>query len=122
MKKQIITFIVLALCTISGAIWIGYDVAHITDRDYETDTRIYETAAPDDKAAYAAKSADAEVVMYRLKAEYGYVTIYRADNSFYDRTDISMSVLPQKIQIEILHGIDLHSDRELYEFLETYST
>ena len=61
-------------------------------------------------------------VMYRLKAEYGCVSIYKADGGLYDKTDIQMSFLPQSVQIEIINIKDLYSDKELYDFLETYSS
>lgn len=122
MKKQIIIFIVLAVCVISGAIWIGYDAARITGHDYETDTREYEPAAIYQRASSADIPQIENAVLYRLKAEYGYVTIYKADGELYDNTDIRLSALPQKIQIEILNVKDLYSDKSLYEFLETYSS
>lgn len=50
MKKQIITFIVLAVCAIAGAVWIGYDTAGIYRHNYETDTREYEPAVQNRKS------------------------------------------------------------------------
>ncbi len=61
-------------------------------------------------------------LMYRLKAEYGCVSIYKADGGLYDKTDIQMSFLPQSVQIEVINIKDLYSDKELYDFLETYSS
>ena len=112
MKKQIITFIVLAVCAIAGAVWIGYDTAGIYRLNYETDTREYEPAVRNGKSPDSTKPTAEHKVMYRLKAEGG----------LYDNTDIQMSFLPQSVQIEVINIKDLYSDKELYDFLETYSS
>ncbi|MDD6235032.1 MAG: hypothetical protein PUB17_07645 [Lachnospiraceae bacterium] len=122
MRKQIITFIVLAAFVIAGAVWIGYDTARISEHNYETDTRDYEPAAWNRKLPDSPQPATERKIMYHLKAEYGYVSIYKADGKLYDNTDIRMSFLPQSVQIEIINVKDLYSDKELYEFLETYSS
>ena len=75
MKKQIITFIVLAVCAIAGAIGIGYDTAGIYRHNYETDTREYEPAVRNRKSPDSTEPAAEHKVMYRLKAEYGCVYI-----------------------------------------------
>lgn len=122
MRKQIITFIVLAAFVIAGAVWIGYDTAMISEHNYETDTRDYEPAAWNRKLPDSPLPATERKIMYHLKAEYGYVSIYKADGKLYDNTDIRMSFLPQSVQIEIINVKNLYSDKELYEFLETYSS
>ena len=66
MKKQIITFIVLAVCAIAGAVWIGYDTARIYRHNYETDTREYEPAVQNRKSPDSTEPTAEHKVMYRL--------------------------------------------------------
>ena len=82
----------------------------------------YEPAVQNRKSPDSTEPAAEHKVMYRLKAEYGCVSIYKADGGLYDKTDIQMSFLPQSVQIEIINIKDLYSDKELYDFLETYSS
>ena len=112
----------MAVCAIAGAIWIGYDTAGIYRHNYETDTREYKPAVQNRKSPDSTEPAAEHKVMYRLKAEYGCVSIYKADGGLYDKTDIQMSFLPQSVQIEVINIKDLYSDKELYDFLETYSS
>ncbi|MBD5158448.1 MAG: hypothetical protein HDT13_12545, partial [Butyrivibrio sp.] len=76
----------------------------------------------DPEDSEAAPVAAHETYVYLLKAERGYVVIFRGDGSFYDYTDISLYSLPREVQIEVLNTKKLTSQTELYDFLETYST
>lgn len=137
MKKPLILFIILVVCAAAGAVWIGYDAAKLGNEKYSVDTREYEpvsreAATAAHKETESSKTEDEKSVSqnitgdkaayYRLESEYGYVVIYNEDDSLYDKTDIKMSSLPRAVQIEILNGKELFSERELYDFLETYST
>ena len=135
MKKSLIAFIILAVFTAGGAVWIGYDTAKLRNGDYIADTREYEPVSQENKTVSDSKNdmktnsekavsanSDNNVVCYKLKAEYGYVVIYNPDGTLYDKSDIRLASLPRTLQIEILNGKDLFSQKELYNFLETYST
>lgn len=76
----------------------------------------------DSEDSKATPVAAHETYVYLLKAERGYVVIFRGDGSFYDYTDISLYSLPREVQIEVLNTKKLTSQTELYDFLETYST
>ena len=55
--------------------------------------------------------------------ENGYVTIYNSDlNTIYDYTDIPAAILPENIKNKLANRIDFQNIKELYEFLETYSS
>lgn len=55
--------------------------------------------------------------------ENGYVTIYESDlNSIYDYTDIAAISLPENVKQELSDRMDFQNIKELYEFLETYSS
>ena len=70
----------------------------------------------------AVKAASGEYVYY-LAEESGYVIIYQSDRqSVYEYTTIPVSDLPQEIQEELRAGKGVPGERELYEFLENYSS
>ncbi len=55
--------------------------------------------------------------------ENGYVTIYNSDlNTIYDYTDIPAAILPENIKEKLTNRLDFQNIKELYEFLETYSS
>lgn len=60
---------------------------------------------------------------YYLMEENGYVTIYLADQTtLYEYTNITMDMLPPYLQAEIQAGKSVAGERELYDFLENYSS
>lgn len=135
MKKVfIIKFVILAVLAAAGAAAMAYDLAKLkhgggnaVNREYKiisveiNDVTEAETPS-DSEDSKAAPVAAHETYVYLLKAERGYVVIFRGDGSFYDYTDISLYSLPREVQIEVLNTKKLTSQTELYDFLETYST
>lgn len=60
---------------------------------------------------------------FYLAEEFGYVIIYQSDmQSVYEYTTIPVSDLPQEIQEELRKGKGVPGERELYDFLENYSS
>lgn len=59
---------------------------------------------------------------YIIRVESGVLVIYGENGELYDRTSISLSLLPRDIQIKVLNGYFIGTARELYRLLETYST
>lgn len=71
------------------------------------------------------KTYQMEEVMdeYYAVLENGYVTIYLKDEStIYDYTDIAEADLPDYLVLSLKNGLHFHGLKELYEFLETYSS
>lgn len=67
--------------------------------------------------------AETEDFLYYLIEESGYVNIYLADRkTIYEYTNITMDMLPAALQSEISEGKGMTSERELYDFLENYSS
>lgn len=67
--------------------------------------------------------AETEDYLYYLIEEFGYVNIYLADReTIYEYTNITMDMLPAALQSEISEGKGMASERELYDFLENYSS
>lgn len=65
----------------------------------------------------------AKDVLYILKLEQERVVIYHANSGeIYDKTDITTDVIPENILQELSKGIPVYSLKELYDFLENYSS
>ncbi|MBR5508970.1 MAG: hypothetical protein IKV59_02835 [Lachnospiraceae bacterium] len=60
---------------------------------------------------------------YKLVNDNNYVTVYQLpENELYEYTDVIMDVLPVELQEEIHNGKYLKDERELYNFLENYTS
>ncbi len=87
----------------------------LSQKEPEAEKEEEQSAAPS-----AAKPVNYEFV---LCEEEGYVIVYYADKeTVYDTTDIRLEDLPANLQQEILEGKEMSSQRELYNFLESYSS
>lgn len=64
-----------------------------------------------------------EYGIFYLKEEAGYVMVYEQDKStLYEPTIIPISTLPEPLKSEISAGKYVKTLKELYSFLENYST
>ena len=60
---------------------------------------------------------------YYLAHLHGYVVVYYADkHTIYEVTDMELTTLPEEVQGEILEGKYIQDVKELYGFLENYSS
>ena len=60
---------------------------------------------------------------YYLVEEDGRVTIYRIEGrTLFEYTGITVDSLPEELQGEISHGKRVSGEKELYDFLENYSS
>ena len=60
---------------------------------------------------------------YYLVEEDGRVTIYRIEGrTLFEYTGITVESLPEELQGEIAHGKRVSGEKELYDFLENYSS
>ena len=60
---------------------------------------------------------------YYLVEEDGRVTIYRIEGrTLFEYTGIMVDSLPEELQGEIAHGKRVSGEKELYDFLENYSS
>lgn len=60
---------------------------------------------------------------YYLVEEDGRVTIYRLEGqTLFEYTGITVDSLPEELQGEIAHGKRVSGEKELYDFLENYSS
>ena len=70
-----------------------------------------------------AGTEEKEQQTFCLQVENGYVVVYQEGGSqVYEYTDIPLEALPTELQSQVLLGKVLHSQDELYNFLENYSS
>ena len=63
------------------------------------------------------------VYSYYLKENQGCVSVYLDDGkTLYENTSIRMETLPESLQSEIREGKRICTEKELYDFLENYSS
>lgn len=75
------------------------------------------------RKSYRQTKPSEEENIYYGRLENGYVTIYNKDKiTIYDYTDISEDAFPENIREELNEFIKFYGERDLYEFLETYSS
>lgn len=84
-----------------------------------------ETEAVETEALASAANAGNPQKLYKyyLVEENGTITVYQDDKeTLFEYTTIQIDTLPENLQIEIKHGKFLEGDKELYDFLENYSS
>ena len=60
---------------------------------------------------------------YYIKGADGFVTVYHADGeTVYEYTSISINELPKSVQDELMEGKKVKTLRQVYGFLENYSS
>ena len=64
-----------------------------------------------------------DTYQYKLVNDNNYVTVYQLpENELYEYTDVIMDILPVELQEEIHQGKYLKDEKELYNFLENYTS
>lgn len=85
--------------------------------------KIKARAESEQTEARAAEGTAVKNEGYYLKNRNGYVIVYLSDGqTVYEDTNISLSDLPPELQTEIEAGKYLDTSREIYSFLENYSS
>lgn len=60
---------------------------------------------------------------YYIRLNRGTITVYYSDReTVYEYTDIRLDDLPENVQAEVVSGLEVKDEKELYDFLETYSS
>ncbi len=66
---------------------------------------------------------DEDFHKYYIKLSKGCITVYYSDKkTVYEYTDIDFNALPSDVAADVLAGIRIRDEKELYDFLETYSS
>ncbi len=111
----------LFLCVLSFAYYGTYRIAE-GKRDSDGTQPLSQRA--EEQEAQAVSSQDNEGYgTYYLKDTDGFVVVYRQDKkTVFEPTGIQTASLPEELAEEIQKGKFIKSEKELYSFLENYST
>lgn len=120
-------FCVLAVLICCIAYGGGYYFSiYQSEKRMEQEAALKEEAsqkAQEDNAASQESAVVAATYEFVLCEEDGYIVVYYADKeTVYADTDIQLAQLPAQLQGEIKEGKFIYSERELYNFLESYSS
>lgn len=125
--------IFLFLFVLSTAFYNSYQVSQLRAQvqDLENERTEYARTEAEEKIepesipeenTLRVDTATVEQGFYLLEEE-GMICVYKGDKTtLYESTSIPMTVLPEKLQMEIAEGKYLKSELELYSFLENYSS
>ena len=107
----------LMVSLISAGYRISYD--YVSDRQQ----RLAQEEVTEKEASIAAEGEAKENQGYYLKLLEGYVAVYYQDRkTLYELTDIPSASLPDEVQNQLREGKYVENDKELYGFLENYSS
>ena len=117
--KKMISICFLFVLVIAGALWI--------DADIQQNAKMQEKIAGEDTGDTTEEAAESMSYVsndkYYLTSEDGRIVIYESDrNTLYCETAIRTEHLPKQIKESIADGMTFQSEKELYEFLENYSS
>ena len=60
---------------------------------------------------------------YYIKLSKGCITVFYSDKkTVYEYTDIDFNSLPSEVAADVIGGMEVKDEKELYDFLETYSS
>lgn len=118
----VLTVLICCVAYGGGYYFSIYQSEKNTDGEVALKTEASEEEQADDTASQESAVA-AAVYEFVLCEEDGYIVIYYADKeTVYADTDIQLEHLPDRLQLEIKEGKLIYSERELYNFLESYSS
>lgn len=114
-RKYFVGFFILAVLVCAA-----YNISYQFGASQSPGSNALITEAP--SAAVSAGSPE-KLYHYYLKEENGKVSVYLEDGkTLYEYTTIETKSLPAHLQKEIRQGKYLTGEKELYDFLENYSS
>ena len=120
MKRIYLAAAFLMLFLICTAYSLSYDFS-AKEMPFRTETPASESETM--LSAKANAGNPTPVYQYYLTENHGYVRVYCDDQkTLYENTSIRIETLPQSLQQEIRDGKYIRSEKELYDFLENYSS
>ncbi len=97
--------------------------AEETDLEQEIQEKALEEEKEKAPAGSQSVSSEKEEFAYYLVEENGKIVIYLGDRTtLYEYTDIDPQTIPEELLKEIRAGKGIEGERELYDFLENYSS
>lgn len=115
----------LAVCFILfGLLMAGYQISynHVMERRSEAREEYtkQESIAAEGEAVKEEKETDDGFYLMEL---HGFVAVYLSDKkTIYEFTEIPLTDLPEEVQQEVSEGKYINTQKELYAFLENYSS
>lgn len=100
---------------------VGYRISYNVAADRQSALTQEENLKKED--SIAAKGEARQSKGYFLKILEGYVAVYYQDKeTLYELTNIPAESLPNEVKNQLLDGKYVKNDKELYAFLENYSS
>ena len=122
-KRYSIGFFCFACCALlllTTAYQISYRKAY--ERVERLEAQLEEAQKQEEKSISADGTAKKDSGYY-LKEKNGYIVVYLADGeTFYESTGILAESLPEELREEVSRGKYMETTKELYGFLENYSS
>lgn len=119
MKKRHSIGFFAAFFLIISLLAIGYQLSY----QYRMDKQEAKTVEEENTQFISTKGEATKNEGYYLKELHGYVAVYLSDGeTLYELTEISCSSLPKEVQEAVRTGKYVETTRELYGFLENYSS
>lgn len=119
MKKRYSIGFFAAFFLIISLLAIGYQLSY----QYRMDKQEAKSAKEENTQFISTKGETTKNEGYYLKELHGYVAVYLSDGeTLYELTEISCSSLPKEVQEAVRIGKYVETTRELYGFLENYSS
>lgn len=111
--------VLLFLCIVSMAYYGTYGLAEKRNTESEQQEQTMEET----DAALVSSQEEGGYGKYYMKESDGFVIVYKEDKqTVFETTGISLDTLPDSLQEEIKAGKYVKSEKELYSFLENYSS
>ena len=128
MKQKYYIGFFMAVFFIASMLGIGYQMSYqyVMDRNEAEAQAKREEQAPDrpkEEELVTTKGAAQKNEGYYLCELQGYVVVYLSDHeTIYEMTEIPLDTLPENVRAEVEAGKYVETARELYGFLENYSS
>ncbi|MCI9440874.1 MAG: hypothetical protein HFH15_06500 [Ruminococcus sp.] len=121
-QKYYIGFFVAVFVFVS-MIGIGYQMSYRYAMDKRLTVVQEEEPVPEKEESVTTKGTAEKNEGYYLCELEGYVVVYLGDHeTIYEMTEIPLDALPETVQEEVKDGKFVETARELYGFLENYSS
>ena len=120
MKRQIVICVVLFLVLIIFVLLLGSISNSNSPKDSEKETEQIQTEMQTEETTKISK--DFEYGYYILESE-GRLTVYETTNhTVFLETAIKASLLSDEMKEKLKNGIYFKTDKDMYDFLESYSS
>lgn len=125
MKPKYMIGFFSALAVLACILSAGYRMSYnkVLERQAVLEKSTADTRSIEAEISNADGQDSDETSGYCLRELQGFVAVYLSDGTtIYELTDIPVSDLPAEVQQEITSGKYIASEKELYGFLENYSS